>query len=89
MDTSYSTRQGGEEEERTKTRGGKRKKEAKPTKEVGTSEQVGVSGGGGKDRDKPDRREKAKTRAWFNIVKGLKMEDELGTPNSDKRRNES
>ena len=32
--------------------------------------------------------EKAKTKIWFDVVKGLKTENELETANSDKRGNE-
>ena len=76
------------EEERTKGED-KQKTEPESTEGVGTSEQVGESVSGGRvKKDKADRK-KAKTRTWFDVVKGLKTEDELETTNSDKSRNES
>ena len=81
---------------RTNTRGDERKKEVErnkeveSTREVDTSKQVGASGNGGRvKKDRANRKKKAKTRTWSDVVKGLKPEDELGTTNSEKRGNES
>ena len=86
METSNGIWKGsGEKEERTKTGGDKKKKEAESTGRVDISEQVETSGGGSRvKKDRADRMEKAKTRSWSDVVKALKMEDELETTNLDK-----
>ena len=58
------------------------------TKEVDTFELVGASGSGGRvKKDRVNRKKKAKTRTWFDVVKGLNPEDELENTNSDKSQN--
>ena len=58
--------------------GDKGKKEPKSTKEVGTSEQVGISGSGDRvKKDKADQKEKA-TQTWSDLVKGLKTRRRVG-----------
>ena len=42
-----------------------------------------------KSRMIEDRKKKAKTWTWFDVVKGLKTKDELEIANSDKSWNES
>ena len=70
--------------------GDKKKKEADSTEEVGTSDKVRTSGGGVRlMKDKANRKMKSKTRTWSDVVKGLKVEDELETANSDKCWNKS
>ena len=55
------------------------------TEEVGTSEQVGTSGSGGRvKKDRADQKKKAKTRTWSDVVKGLELEDESGATVSNK-----
>ena len=45
--------------------------------------------GGRVKKDRADRKMKAKTWTWFDVVKGLKIEDELEIANSEKSGNES
>ena len=46
-------------------------------------------GRGSRVKKGKDDQEKAKTKTWPDVVKGPKIEDELETPNSEKRGNES
>ena len=66
------------------------KEEAESTEEVKTSDRAGRSSKGGRvKKDRADRRKKAKTRTWSDVVKGLEPEDESGATDSDKSWNES
>ena len=56
MDTGNGTGKEAGEEERTKIGGDEKKEEAKLTKEVGTSEQVGASGNNRVKKDMVDRK---------------------------------
>ena len=49
----------------------------------------GRTEGGRVKKDRADRRKKAKTRTWSDVVKGLEPEDESGATDSDKSWNES
>ena len=80
----------GDNEEKTETRGDKEKKGVESTKEDVTSDEVRTSGNNGRfKKDKANRKKKARTWTWSNVVKGLNSEDELETANSDKSGNES
>ena len=67
------------------------KKGVESSEEVGTSDTVGTTSGnsGRVKKDRANWKMEAKTRTCFDVVKGLKIEDELETANSDKRGNES
>ena len=56
------------------------------TEEVETTRKVGTSYKGGRGR--ANRKKKARTKTWSDVVKGLKSKDELKTTNSDKKENE-
>ena len=76
-------------EKKNETGADKEKKAAESTEEVCTSDRVRLSGKGGRVKmNKADRKKKAKTKTCSDVVKGLKIEDELETTNSDKSRNE-
>jgi hypothetical protein len=83
------TEQGAREEEGAMKGGAKGKKEAESMKQVSTSEQVGTSAIGGRvKKDRADRKKKAKTQTWSDVVKGLVLEGEPGETDLDKSGNE-
>ena len=64
--------------------------DAESTEEADSSDRVRTSSKCDRvKKDRVDRNMKARTRTWYDMVKGLKDEDELETTNSDKSGNES
>ena len=69
-------------------RGSNRKRELKPELTEPRGGRAVEGGSGGRVEKGRADQEKAKTKTWSDVVKGLKIK-ELDTPNADKCRNES
>ena len=68
-----------EEDEKIKTWRDKEENGVEPSEEVGMS-----SDGGRVKKDRADGKKKAETRTWYDVVKGLRIEDELETANLER-----